>query len=306
MTATPRSVRLNSLLSSATKLEKHKSTDYLQKSGLKMKNIEIIEQFSKGKRKDQTLNEDALVITDKYIAVIDGASSADKFDGISGGLLAKELLTDELYKLTEYNDGFEALTALNGRLFEFQKKYPDARSNPAKRLMASIIIYNISKEEIWSYGDCKCLINGAEYSFNKKIDTLNANVRSFINQAELETGKTAFDLLNDDIGAKAIAKLIEYQPIFANKNVEFGYPILDGFNLNESFFQAVKIKHGDEIIFATDGYPKLFNNLADCENYLADCLKKDLLCIQKNRTVKGCYKNLNSFDDRTYIKFIVK
>lgn len=270
-----------------------------------MPQIEIVEQYIKGKRKDESLNEDGLIITDRYIAVIDGASSASKFDGISGGLIAKNVLKNGINNLESFTNGYEAINKLNQLLFLAQKGYPESRFDPRKRMMASLIIYSIENREVWGYGDCKCLINGKEYQFDKKIDGINAEVRSFVNSIELEKGVSYSELLDNDVGAKMIAEIILSQPYLANKDVEYGYPILDGFQLCESLYFEKKVQVGDEIVLATDGYPKIFNSLKKSEEYLSSVLKKDQLCIKENKSVKGFYKGLNSFDDRSYIRFKV-
>lgn len=270
-----------------------------------MNDVTILESFILGKRKDQELNEDGLIITDDYIAVIDGASNSTDFKGLAGGLLAKNILINGILNLKNTLSGFETIKSLNALLNQAQKDYPEAKKNPAKRLMASILIYSIKDKQVWSYGDCKCMINKNEYQFNKKIDKLNAQVRSFVNQAEMRLGKSKEELLYSDAGAIYVSKLLNYQPLFANQNNEFGYPILDGFELNGDFFISIDVKSNDTIILATDGYPQLRSSLEESENILGEVLEKDPLLIESNRTVKGFYNNLNSYDDRTYIKFVV-
>ncbi|MBR5764937.1 MAG: hypothetical protein IKX93_10015, partial [Bacteroidaceae bacterium] len=57
--------------------------------------MDIIEQFSKGKNENQPC-EDRLVITDDYVAVIDGSTSKGNFtfDGMRSGLIAAKLVGD--------------------------------------------------------------------------------------------------------------------------------------------------------------------------------------------------------------------
>ena len=56
--------------------------------------MQIIEQFICGKRQDQTLCEDGLLITDHFIVVVDGVTSKGKikYDGFSSGWKAKEVI----------------------------------------------------------------------------------------------------------------------------------------------------------------------------------------------------------------------
>lgn len=267
---------------------------------------EIIEQYIQGKRKDQSLNEDGLVITENYIAVIDGASSAAPFNGVSGGLLAKNILVKGLSEMKTEDDGFEVIKRLDSLLHEAQKDFPESKLDPAKRMYASLVIYSVKDRQIWNYGDCPFLINGTFHQFDKKIDTLNADVRSFITQAELSLGKREEDILRNDVGATFIKTLLNYQPVFANKSCEFGYPILDGYGINKDLFECIDVSDGDEVVLATDGYPKLCGTLEESERELSRILAEDPLCIMnENRAVKGVYDGLDSFDDRCYIRFTV-
>ncbi|MBQ3005187.1 MAG: hypothetical protein IJD88_04585 [Clostridia bacterium] len=270
-----------------------------------MSNVNILESFITGKKANQKLNEDGLVITKDFIAVIDGASNTINFDGCSGGLIAKNILAEGISKLNSDITGFEAINFLNNLLNEAQKENPEAQKDPSKRLMASILIYSVYNKQIWSYGDCKYRINNKVYQFDKKIDELNAQVRCFVNQSEMQRGCTESQLIKNDIGANFIKPLLEYQHLFSNKNCEFGYPILDGFALNESFFVCEDVHDGDIIILATDGYPQLLLTLEDSERFLKDVLQQDPLFIKDNKMVKGFYEGYNSFDDRTFIKFVV-
>ena len=265
----------------------------------------MTECFTEGKAKQPTLNQDAFVITEDFIAVIDGASSAMPFDGVPGGLCAKNILAEGVGRLDRKVSGFEAICELNALLREAQEPYPFAQNDPARRMMASIVMYSAHAKQVWSYGDCSYMVNGKEYRFDKKIDTLNACVRSFVNQAEMVLGRSEGQLLEDDTGARYIADLLNYQPLFANKSGEFGYPILDGFELREDFFVSVAVRHGDTVVLATDGYPVLRPTLAESERLLKDIVERDPLMVGKNRSVIGVYSGLGNFDDRTFVKFLV-
>lgn len=270
-----------------------------------IKNIEIIESFILGKREDQNLNEDGLVVTDNYIAVIDGASSAASFNGVSGGLLAKNIIVSALETMDNFIDGFEVIEKLNLMLKQAQKEFPESEFNPSKRMFASIIIYNINARQIWNYGDCPFVVNGVLHQYDKKIDVLNANIRSFVNQYALATGKSIEDILYDDMGAKSIIQMLDYQNTFANKVAEYGYPILDGYGLCRELFETVDVFPGDEVILATDGYPKICPTLEVSEQELERILKTDPLCINEYKAVKCRYDGLKSYDDRCYIRFKV-
>ena len=65
--------------------------------------MKIIEEYLKGKHKDQSKCEDIIFKGNRFIAVIDGATSKDgrSFDGKSGGKMAAELVYNSLSSLEE-------------------------------------------------------------------------------------------------------------------------------------------------------------------------------------------------------------
>ena len=251
------------------------------------------------------MNEDGLVITDRYIAVIDGATSSGDMWGRPGGLAAKEIISRTVEEAPSVEDGYEFILYLNHQLYKAQEGNPEAFANPGNRLMASVMVYHIEMRQLWSYGDCRYLVNGYEYGFDKTVDHMNAMLRSYVNQSEILAGRTEEELLLDDTGAKTVRPLIKKQPVFANKDIPFGYPILDGGELCKNIFLCHTLQQGDELVMATDGYPVLRPSLSESENYLVNILKEDPLCIRNFRSVKGCYPGNISYDDRTYIRILV-
>lgn len=63
--------------------------------------MHIIEQHCQGKRSDQSLNEDGLIITDGFAAVVDGVTSKSvrHLWQPSGGVVAKNLAIEVIAKL---------------------------------------------------------------------------------------------------------------------------------------------------------------------------------------------------------------
>lgn len=267
--------------------------------------MRIIEKKCVGKREDQSLNEDELVITNQYVAIIDGASSAGNIWGKPGGLMAKSILSQAILEANVIEDGYEFIRYLNRKLYLAQSENLEAFADPTKRLMASVLIYSIETHQVWSYGDCPFLINGQAFGFDKKVDKMNAMLRAYVNFREILAGSSEEELLMNDKGALAIRPLIKIQPVFANKDIPFGYPILDGGELCDSFFCNHSLRTNDELVMASDGYPILLPTLKDSEDCLSRLLAKDPLCIKYFESVKGCYSGNTSYDDRTYVRILI-
>ena len=64
--------------------------------------IKIVERFIKGKKDNEELCEDGLVITDNYISVIDGVTSKGKilWDNKTSGVYVKNLLVEAITKMS--------------------------------------------------------------------------------------------------------------------------------------------------------------------------------------------------------------
>ena len=67
---------------------------------------------------------------------------------------------------------------------------------------------------------------------------------------------------------------------------------------------CVDVPEFSEVVLASDGYPKLFGTLEESEHYLQKVLAEDPLCISLNKQTKGLMVGNNSYDDRTFVRFV--
>jgi hypothetical protein len=271
--------------------------------------MKLIEKFMESKSGNVEECEDGLFINENYIAVVDGATSKGNitWDGKTSGRYTKDIILDTLPKLDENVDAAQAIQAINNNIKKaYKDNYETAKVNFAERLLASIIIFSVKKQEIWSFGDCQCIINEKLYSHEKKVDKVLSEVRSLYISLSLMGGKTEQDIISDDIGREYILPILKKQSIFANSNnTEYGFDVLDGFDINVDNIKIYKVQKGDEIVLASDGYPKLQNTLKASEKILEETLKSDPLLINIYKSTKCLNKQNKSFDDRTYVKFVV-
>jgi len=271
--------------------------------------MNIVEKLIESKTMNQIDCEDGLFINENFVAVIDGATSKGEivWDGKLGGRYIKDVIIETLSKLDEDMDAKEAFKMINDNIkISYKDNYEIAKANPQERLEASIIIFNRKKQEIWSLGDCQCMINNNLYIQEKKIDTVLSEVRSLYIKLSLLEGKTKEQIVEKDVGKEFILPILNKQTLFSNSNdPEYGFALLDGFDINFDDIKIYKVKKGDEIIFASDGYPELKNTLEASEIILEEMLKTDPLLINRFKSTKCLYKENKSFDDRTYVKFTV-
>ena len=267
--------------------------------------MKLIESFTIAKTGMEQANEDGYYIDNSFVAVIDGATSkkSGNIQGISSGRFAMQKIKEALKKVNPKDTPIEILTFINNFLKESVKSL-DIKNldTPA----ASILICNLQREEIILYGDCAYSVNGKTYKIIKNADKVLSQKRAEIIKNAINNGVSISEIRQNDIGRQAIINdLINQANNFANFNNQNGYPCINGTDIIESFIKIEKIKKKDEIIMCSDGYPVIENTLEKSEEKLKKLLKKDILCISELCSTKGVKIGDISFDDRTYLRFIV-
>lgn len=265
-----------------------------------------IEHFLKGKSKEAGNCEDALFIGNDFVAAIDGVTTKGntRWDGVTSGRYASLLLQSELAAIPRDIQAYELFERLSVKLDEEYKKRFSERL-PLEYARAAIIVYSDFYRQIWSYGDCQCMVNGITHTHNKRIDDMNAMLRAFVSQERIRNGESVTLPGGEDAGRAAILPFLKQQYLFENENSYFGYPILNGEQVNGNLIVKYQLQEGDEFILASDGYPKLFATLKQSENYLQQMLKEDPQCIWENLSTKGCMQGNLSYDDRCFVRCVV-
>lgn len=280
--------------------------------------MEIIEQSITGKRSIESC-EDGIAINDNFIAVIDGSTSKSNKgklkDGRTQGQIAmqtvKELIhaADPMFDLATFCHHATEMIRMQYVILYGSEIIPYLEKHPEERFCCSAIVYSRYWNEIWMIGDCHGLIidstNPKDHPLhitnNKPYESRLARKRSEILTNALQNGATIEELQINDMGRQAILPdLIEEM-----KNENITYPVIDGFHIP---LQKVKVYTNftpgiEELVLATDGYPRLFPTLTKTESYLQKCLAEDPLCIKKIKATKGYKPEYSSFDDRAYVRF---
>ncbi len=266
--------------------------------------------------------EDRLVITDDFIAVIDGATSksGEKFDGKTGGILAAEAVAQAIQKLPRASDAFQAVACLSAAVQEnvIDRYVPqtNAPTYTGDRPNASVVIYSANRQEIWRIGDSHFKIGqGPRTRTNfgkKKIDQETSKLRAAYIQAMLKRHTTTIEALRqDDLGRRIIMPLLENQPLLMNNaNTLLGYGVIDGRDVPEKFIEVYPIDpegtpHPKKIILASDGvlFP-LGNHKRQLDKQLA-YYKQDSLMIGRYKSTKGVAVGQKWHDDITIVEFSV-
>lgn len=274
-------------------------------------NMQVKESYIKSKDDCLENCEDGIFIGEDIIAVVDGCTAKSEFlwDGKHSGLFAKDIICETLSRGVSIDNPESFFDEINKSLKTEIEKYPHCKKEDWPR--ASLIVYVSSKKEVWSYGDCRCIIAGKfSHLHEKNIDKILSEKRSKIIKEGIKSGRVIEDLIENDFGRKAIENDLIDQFKYENKHfiengIEMGYPVLNGDEICEDMIKVYSVENGQEVILATDGYPILKNSLKESEQSLMDILKNDPFCYRIYKSTKGLKKGNCSFDDRAYIRFSV-
>jgi len=274
--------------------------------------MQIIEHYQQAKGPDSSACEDGIVISDDFIAVVDGATnkSGMKYNGENPGRVARTLALKAIESFHPKTKALDAFNAINDSFRDFYKELgilEQSKETPSHRCTASCVIYSNYYKELWFIGDCMALIDGVSIQFQKEIDSVLANLRSLMITVELSKGSSIKDIQERDVAREYIVPLLMKQAILQNSDYEseYTYYVLDGISpIQHSHIKIVQVpQSAKEIVLSSDGYPQLFSTLKESEEHLEHILKVDPLCYKEYKSTKGLIKGNSSYDDRAYVRF---
>ena len=291
--------------------------------------MKIIESSIIGK-KSQEACEDGMVITDDFIAVIDGSTSKtpkhlnpDMKNGRYAMMLISEYIREELKADASVDDFCQGVTAyIYNKVYEKLGVEERLKEHPEERLTASAILYSRTRNEVWMVGDCQAIIDGKLYENGKPY--------------EQEIARKRVELIEQGLSPAEARKHIEpllIEAMLSGQNQN--YTVIDGFPIYREGVKVVSVSDScsvqdtvpasdtvpcsdsvsasgtisvssSEIVLASDGYPFLEPTLAASEAALAEQIANDPQNIHSFIATKGIVEGNKSFDDRTYIRFSVE
>lgn len=289
--------------------------------------MKIIESSIIGK-KSQEACEDGMVVTDDFIAVIDGSTSKtpkhlnpDMKNGRYAMMLISEYIREELKADASVDDFCQGVTAyVYNKVYEKQGVEERLKEHPEERLTASAILYSRTRNEVWMVGDCQAIIDGKLYENGKPY--------------EQEIARKRVELIEQGLSPAEARKQIEpllIEAMLSGQNQT--YTVIDGFPIYREGVKVVSVSDScsvqdsvsasdsvpcsdsvsasgtisvssSEIVLASDGYPFLEPTLAASEAALAEQIANDPQNIHSFIATKGIVEGNKSFDDRTYIRFV--
>lgn len=289
--------------------------------------MKIIESSIIGKKSPEAC-EDGMVVTDDFIAVIDGSTSKtpkhlnpDMKNGRYAMMLISEYIWEELKADASVDDFCQGVTAyIYNKVYEKLGVEERLKEHPEERLTASAILYSRTRNEVWMVGDCQAIIDGKLYENGKPYEQEIARKRVELIEQGLspaEARKQIEPLLIKAMlsGQNQTYTVIDGFPIYregvkvvsvsASSSVQDSVPASDSVHCSDSVSASGTISvSSSEIVLASDGYPFLKPTLAASEAALAEQIANDPQNIRSFIATKGIVEGSKSFDDRTYIRFV--
>ena len=289
--------------------------------------MKIIESSIIGKKSPEAC-EDGMVVTDDFIAVIDGSTSKtpkhlnpDMKNGRYAMMLISEYIREELKADDSVDDFCQGVTAyIYNKVYEKLGVEERLKKHPEERLTASAILYSRIRNEVWMVGDCQAIIAGKLYENGKPYEEKIARKRvELIAQglSPAEARKQIEPLLIEAMlsGQNQTYTVIDGFPIYRegvkvvsvsdSSSVQDSVPASDSVPCSDSASASGTISvSSSEIVLASDGYPFLEPTLAASEAALAEQIANDPQNIHSFIATKGIVEGNKSFDDRTYIRFV--
>ncbi len=289
--------------------------------------MKIIESSIIGKKSSEAC-EDGMVVTDDFIAVIDGSTSKtpkhlnpDMKNGRYAMMLISEYIREELKADASVDDFCQGVTAyIYNKVYEKLGVEERLKERPEERLTASAILYSRTRNEVWMVGDCQAIIDGKLYENGKPYEEKIARKRvELIAQglSPAEARKQIEPLLIEAMlsGQNQTYTVIDGFPIYREGvkvvsvsdscSVQDSVPASDSVPCSDSVSASGTIpSSSSEIVLASDGYPFLKPTLAASEAALAEQIANDPQNIRSFIATKGIVEGNKSFDDRTYIRFV--
>ena len=291
--------------------------------------MKIIESSIIGKKSPEAC-EDGMVVTDDFIAVIDGSTSKtpkhlnpDMKNGRYAMMLISEYIREELKADASVDDFCQGVTAyIYNKVYEKLGVEERLKEHPEERLTASAILYSRTRNEVWMVGDCQAIIDGKLYENGKPYEEKIARKRVELIEQGLspaEARKQIEPLLIEAMlsGQNQNYTVIDGFPIYREGvkvvsvsdscSVQDSVPASDSVPCSDSVSASgTFFVSSSEIVLASDGYPFLEPTLAASEAALAEQIANDPQNIHSFIATKGIVEGNKSFDDRTYIRFSVE
>ena len=203
--------------------------------------MKVIESSIIGKKSPEAC-EDGMVVTDDFIAVIDGSTSKtpkhlnpDMKNGRYAMMLVSEYIREELKADASVDDFCQGVTAyIYNKVYEKLGVEERLKEHPEERLTASAILYSRTRNEVWMVGDCQAIIDGKLYENGKPYEEKIARKR--------------VELIEQGLSPAEARKQIEpllIKAMLSGQNQT--YTVIDGFPIYREGVKVVSVSDSSSV-----------------------------------------------------------
>ena len=203
--------------------------------------MKIIESSIIGKKSPEAC-EDGMVVTDDFIAVIDGSTSKtpkhlnpDMKNGRYAMMLISEYIREELKTDASVDEFCQGVTAyIYNKVYEKLGVEERLKEHPEERLTASAILYSRTRNEVWMVGDCQAIIDGKLYENGKPYEEKIARKR--------------VELIEQGLSPAEARKQIEpllIEAMLSGQNQT--YTVIDGFPIYREGVKVVSVSDSSSV-----------------------------------------------------------
>ena len=203
--------------------------------------MKIIESCIIGKKSPEAC-EDGMVVTDDFIAVIDGSTSKtpkhlnpDMKNGRYAMMLISEYIREELKADASVDDFCQGVTAyIYNKVYEKLGVEERLKEHPEERLTASAILYSRTRNEVWMVGNCQAIIDGKLYENGKPY--------------EQEIARKRVELIEQGLSPAEARKQIEpllIEAMLSGQNQT--YTVIDGFPIYREGVKVVSVSDSSSV-----------------------------------------------------------
>jgi len=264
--------------------------------------IKILEQFIQG-RLNHDGCEDGIFHSDCFVVLVDGAtySQNNRLEETPGQII-KHLILRVFEDIRPNLYITEIIELINERI---ARVYSSNSDIPPDSLSATAVVYSAHFNEVWIIGDCQAIVNSRHYYTNNRIEVVLSELRAIVLHSYQLRGFSLDSLLKNDLGRVAIEPFLRLQNDFQNtRNNPYSYTCINGKPIYKNQIKIISVRK-KYVTFSSDGYPKIYSNLRRTEDYLKQVLDNDPLMFIQYQATKGMLHDLESYDDRSYIRFQV-
>jgi hypothetical protein len=272
----------------------------------KFSQFEIIEWMCETPKSDSAMNEDRLIINDRFVAVIDGATPSGPINDVPGGIVAAQSVADALGFLPAMATVHEFLNAANSLLTD---RIGDLFEKDAMSPSAAAVVWSSARNELWRIGDCHFRIDNQDYLGEKEVDRVACAFRCGVIRARISLGLTSVEKEREvTVLNQPFMPLVSLQHAFLNLDSEdpMAYGAINGSAIPSRFIEIYKAPFAKQIVLCSDGFVRPFLSLIEAITETNRLSELDPLMIYKYNGSRPFPAGSTLFDDTTYVRFHIK